>query len=158
MEQPLKNTKFAARNYGTTANSAEFHAANAANAADPANTADKVANAAEATNSAELLATKATKATNAIDTADRPYKRFKMANSFQELGLNSYLIKAISELGFEKPTPVQERIIPDLLSQDNDIVCLAQTGTGTRLFSLNTCIARSTARSPHFSRTAAMLS
>lgn len=53
-----------------------------------------------------------------------------MANSFQELGLNSYLIKAISELGFEKPTPVQERIIPDLLSQDNDIVCLAQTGTG----------------------------
>ena len=53
-----------------------------------------------------------------------------MANSFQELGLNSYLIKAISELGFEKPTPVQERIIPDLLSQENDIVCLAQTGTG----------------------------
>lgn len=53
-----------------------------------------------------------------------------MANSFQELGLNSYLIKAISELGFEKPTPVQERMIPDLLSQENDIVCLAQTGTG----------------------------
>ncbi|MBR1949272.1 MAG: DEAD/DEAH box helicase, partial [Bacteroidales bacterium] len=119
MEQPLKNTKFAARNYGTTANSAELHAANAANAADPANTADKVANAADATkatNSAELLATKATKATNAIDTADRPYKRFKMANSFQELGLNSYLIKAISEMGFEKPTPVQERIIPTLLA------------------------------------------
>lgn len=58
------------------------------------------------------------------------HKRSIMANSFQELGLNSYLIKAISELGFEKPTPVQERIIPDLLSQDNDIVCLAQTGTG----------------------------
>lgn len=53
-----------------------------------------------------------------------------MANTFQELGLNSYLIKAIGEMGFEKPTPVQERIIPDLLSQENDIVCLAQTGTG----------------------------
>lgn len=54
----------------------------------------------------------------------------RMANTFQELGLNSYLIKAIGEMGFEKPTPVQERIIPDLLSQENDIVCLAQTGTG----------------------------
>lgn len=53
-----------------------------------------------------------------------------MANTFQKLGLNSYLIKAIGEMGFEKPTPVQERIIPDLLSQENDIVCLAQTGTG----------------------------
>ena len=148
MEQPLKNTKFAARNYGTTANSAELHAANAANAANPANTADKVANAAEATKAADAAATAATeaaeaaeatnaanaadatKATNAIDTADRPYKRFKMANSFQELGLNSYLIKAISEMGFEKPTPVQERIIPTLLAEEGDIVCLAQTGTG----------------------------
>ncbi len=53
-----------------------------------------------------------------------------MANSFQELGLNSYIIKAISEMGFEKPTPVQERIIPTLLAEEGDIVCLAQTGTG----------------------------
>ena len=33
-------------------------------------------------------------------------------------------------MGFEKPTPVQERIIPTLLSEQGDIVCLAQTGTG----------------------------
>ena len=128
MEQPLKNTKFAARNYGTTANSAELHAANAANPANATNKAANAANAAEATKATK--ATEATKATDAIDTADRPYKRFKMANSFQELGLNSYLIKAISEMGFEKPTPVQERIIPTLLAVEGDIVCLAQTGTG----------------------------
>ncbi len=53
-----------------------------------------------------------------------------MANTFQELGLNSYIIKAIGDMGFEKPTPVQERIIPTLLSEQGDIVCLAQTGTG----------------------------
>lgn len=53
-----------------------------------------------------------------------------MANTFQELGLNSYIIKAISEMGFEKPTPVQERIIPTLLGEHSDTVCLAQTGTG----------------------------
>ena len=55
---------------------------------------------------------------------------YRMANTFQELGLNSYIIKAISEMGFERPTPVQERIIPTLLSEEGDTVCLAQTGTG----------------------------
>ena len=50
--------------------------------------------------------------------------------TFRDLGLNSYIIKAISEMGFEKPTPVQARIIPTLLSEEGDVVCLAQTGTG----------------------------
>ena len=50
--------------------------------------------------------------------------------TFQELGLNSYIVKAISEMGFERPTPVQARIIPTLLAEGGDIVCLAQTGTG----------------------------
>ncbi len=50
--------------------------------------------------------------------------------TFQELGLNSYIVKAISEMGFERPTPVQARIIPTLLAEEGDIVCLAQTGTG----------------------------
>ena len=50
--------------------------------------------------------------------------------TFKDLGLNSYIIKAISEMGFEKPTPVQARIIPTLLSEEGDVVCLAQTGTG----------------------------
>lgn len=53
-----------------------------------------------------------------------------MINTFQELGLNSEIIKAITELGYEKPTPVQQRIIPTILNESGDIVCLAQTGTG----------------------------
>ena len=50
--------------------------------------------------------------------------------TFQELGLNSEIIKAITELGYENPTPVQGRIIPTILNETQDIVCLAQTGTG----------------------------
>lgn len=50
--------------------------------------------------------------------------------NFEELGINDSLLKAISELGFESPMPVQERVIPHLLSQDGDVVALAQTGTG----------------------------
>ena len=50
--------------------------------------------------------------------------------TFQDLGLNSYIVRAISEMGFEKPTPVQARIIPTLLAEEGDVVCLAQTGTG----------------------------
>ena len=53
-----------------------------------------------------------------------------MSISFQDLGLNNKILKAISELGFEKPTQVQETIIPRLLTENGDIVCLAQTGTG----------------------------
>ena len=39
-------------------------------------------------------------------------------------------MNAVAELGFEKPTPVQGTVIPKLLVEDGDIVCLAQTGTG----------------------------
>jgi len=53
-----------------------------------------------------------------------------MTNPFQSLGLNDNLIKAITDLGFTNPTEVQQRIIPQLLEQTNDVVCLAQTGTG----------------------------
>ncbi|MEN6617940.1 MAG: DEAD/DEAH box helicase [Rikenellaceae bacterium] len=53
-----------------------------------------------------------------------------MSKQFQELGLNQNIIKAITELGFQNPTPVQERIIPTLIQENRDIVCLAQTGTG----------------------------
>jgi Superfamily II DNA and RNA helicases len=53
-----------------------------------------------------------------------------MTITFSELGLKNNIIKAITELGFEKPTPVQNTIIPTLLNQNGDIVCLAQTGTG----------------------------
>ena len=49
---------------------------------------------------------------------------------FDELGLNENILKAISELGFENPTPVQEQTIPFILGTDKDVIALAQTGTG----------------------------
>ena len=50
--------------------------------------------------------------------------------TFEELGVRDDLRRAIEELGFENPMPVQEKVIPHLLSQDGDVVALAQTGTG----------------------------
>jgi len=50
--------------------------------------------------------------------------------SFEELGIEPDVMKAISRLGFENPTPIQEEIIPLLLSNKNDLIGLAQTGTG----------------------------
>lgn len=49
---------------------------------------------------------------------------------FKSLGLAPNILKAIEELGFETPTPIQEKVIPILLSQESDVVGLAQTGTG----------------------------
>jgi ATP-dependent RNA helicase DeaD len=51
-------------------------------------------------------------------------------NAFQKLGLEENIIKAITDLGFEKPSEVQEKSIPLLLENDSDLVALAQTGTG----------------------------
>ncbi|MEO8147175.1 MAG: DEAD/DEAH box helicase [Bacteroidia bacterium] len=51
-------------------------------------------------------------------------------NNFEKLGLNEQIIQAITELGFENPTPVQEQAIPQLISQMKDFIGLAQTGTG----------------------------
>lgn len=51
-------------------------------------------------------------------------------NAFEALGLNNELVKAIADLGFENPTPIQEKAIPILLSGTMDFVGLAQTGTG----------------------------
>ena len=52
-------------------------------------------------------------------------------STFQELGLNEDLLKAITDLGFEKPSEVQQKAIPLLLEgEDKDLVALAQTGTG----------------------------
>lgn len=50
--------------------------------------------------------------------------------TFEELGVNEEIRRAISELGFEAPMPVQEEVIPYLLGNRNDVVALAQTGTG----------------------------
>lgn len=46
------------------------------------------------------------------------------------LGISEEIRKAIEELGFEHPTPVQEEVIPYLLGEGNDVIALAQTGTG----------------------------
>lgn len=50
--------------------------------------------------------------------------------TFQDLGVREDLRRAIEEMGFETPMPVQEKVIPHLLSADGDVVALAQTGTG----------------------------
>jgi ATP-dependent RNA helicase DeaD len=51
-------------------------------------------------------------------------------STFQELGLNDDLLHAITDLGFIKPSEVQEKAIPILLESETDLVALAQTGTG----------------------------
>lgn len=51
-------------------------------------------------------------------------------NKFEALGLNKSLLMAISDMGFETPSEVQEKAIPILLDQETDMVALAQTGTG----------------------------
>ena len=50
--------------------------------------------------------------------------------TFEELGVNAAIRKAIEELGFVQPMPVQEAVIPYLLGNENDVIALAQTGTG----------------------------
>lgn len=50
--------------------------------------------------------------------------------TFEELGVSEEIRRAIDELGFEHPMPVQEEVIPYLLGQGNDVIALAQTGTG----------------------------
>ena len=50
--------------------------------------------------------------------------------AIEELGVSPEILKAIKEMGYENPMPVQEEVIPYLLGENNDVVALAQTGTG----------------------------
>ena len=50
--------------------------------------------------------------------------------TFEETGLKPEILKAIGEMGFETPTPIQEVTIAHLISSKKDLVALAQTGTG----------------------------
>jgi ATP-dependent RNA helicase DeaD len=52
------------------------------------------------------------------------------AAPFMSFGLAPELLQAIAKLGFETPTPVQQRVIPALMGSQRDLVALAQTGTG----------------------------
>ena len=107
----------------TEATTAETAAPVAETTAETATTA-----ATEATATAAPIAE--TTATPEAEEAEAASASEPQVPTFQELGLNSYIVKAISEMGFERPTPVQARIIPTLLAEEGDIVCLAQTGTG----------------------------
>tara|TARA_B110000305_G_scaffold4604_1_gene4497 strand:+ start:122 stop:2017 length:1896 start_codon:yes stop_codon:yes gene_type:complete len=49
---------------------------------------------------------------------------------FEELGLKSEVLKSLENMGFETPTPIQEKAIPHLMLEESDFVGLAQTGTG----------------------------
>lgn len=51
-------------------------------------------------------------------------------NSFKETPIIDSILKAITELGFEKPTPIQAQTIPHLLESKGDLIATAQTGTG----------------------------
>lgn len=55
---------------------------------------------------------------------------FFRLKTFEELGVSEEIRRAIEELGFEHPMPVQEEVIPYLLGNRNDVIALAQTGTG----------------------------
>jgi ATP-dependent RNA helicase DeaD len=50
--------------------------------------------------------------------------------SFASLGLSPELVQAVSDLGFEHPTPIQEQAIPHILHAKSDLIAFAQTGTG----------------------------
>jgi ATP-dependent RNA helicase DeaD len=51
-------------------------------------------------------------------------------SSFNESGISPEVLKAIQDLGFVNPTPVQEEVIPFILESEEDLIALAQTGTG----------------------------
>lgn len=50
--------------------------------------------------------------------------------TFKSMGLGDPILKAVGELGFTQPTPVQEQVIPQIIQNKQDLIVLAQTGTG----------------------------
>ena len=53
-----------------------------------------------------------------------------LMKTFEELGVSPEIRRAVEEMGYENPMPVQEEVIPYLLGENNEVVALAQTGTG----------------------------
>ena len=58
------------------------------------------------------------------------YTKNENRESFLNFSLKGELIKAIKELGFNHPTPIQQKVIPHLMSSNQDLIASAQTGTG----------------------------
>ena len=56
--------------------------------------------------------------------------KIKNKKSFFQFSLKSEIIKAVTEMGFNQPTPIQEKVIPHLISSSQDLIASAQTGTG----------------------------
>jgi ATP-dependent RNA helicase DeaD len=54
----------------------------------------------------------------------------EIPTSFEDLGVEPTIINAVMDLGFKTPTPIQSEVIPILLENKNDLIGLAQTGTG----------------------------
>ncbi len=65
-----------------------------------------------------------------IEKIEIPQESQQDMKTFEDLGVAPELLKAIGELGFEHPMPIQEMVIPHLISKEGDVVGLAQTGTG----------------------------
>jgi ATP-dependent RNA helicase DeaD len=58
-------------------------------------------------------------------------------STFKELGLNDEILKALTDLGYETPSEIQEKAVPQVISSTQDLKAFAQTGTGkTAAFSL----------------------
>ena len=53
-----------------------------------------------------------------------------MSNRFSELGIHSEIQQSLSDLQITIPTDIQKKVIPVFLSQTEDVVALAKTGTG----------------------------
>ena len=66
---------------------------------------------------------------NADDITEKTVSETSIA-TFADLGIRNDLLQGISDLGFERPMPIQEQVIPYLLDSNRDVVGLAQTGTG----------------------------
>jgi ATP-dependent RNA helicase DeaD len=58
------------------------------------------------------------------------YFKILFMQTFKETGLRSEILKSLDQMGFEVPTPIQSKTIPYILESTNDLVALAQTGTG----------------------------
>ncbi len=60
----------------------------------------------------------------------RANRKEYIVKTFEELGVSPEIRRSIEEMGYAYPMPVQEEVIPYLLGENNDVVALAQTGTG----------------------------